>query len=175
MEPSSLLNAAMSRGRGTGMEVLPDFPSGFFQNWVEHTELAILITDPEGAVRWSNPAFTRMCLYSMHEIIGRRPGRLLGGPLTEESSRQVLRQAIREGKPCVTRITNYKKNAIPYVAEIHLEPIRNSVGELLGFLALEQDVTRMETRERELGELSASIYRQLLARMGNAEAVPAGS
>lgn len=175
METSSFLSTGTSRSRGLGTEALPDFPSSFFQNWVEHTDIAILITDAEGAVRWSNPAFTKMCLYSMHEIVGRRPGRFLGGPLTEESSRKVLRQAIREGKPCVTRITNYKKNATPYVAEIHLEPIRNSVGELLGFLAVEQDVTRLETRERVLGELSASIYRQLLARMGSPEAGPTGS
>ena len=165
MEGSPSFSPGRNRVRGFFDDVLQEFPARFFENWAEHTDIAILITDPEGAVRWSNPAFTKMCLYSMHEIVGRRPGRFLGGPLTEDSSRDVLRKAIREGKSCLTRITNYKKDATSYVAQIHLEPIRNNLGELLGFIALEQDVTGIDKKERDISELSASIYSQLLARM----------
>lgn len=165
MEGISSFASARGRVRGFMDDVLQEFPARFFENWAEHTDIAILITDPEGAVRWSNPAFTKMCHYSMHEIIGRRPGRFLGGPLTEDSSRGVLRQAIREGKACLTRITNYRKDATPYVAQIHLEPIRNSLGELLGFIALEQDVTTIDKKERDISGLSASIYQQLLNHM----------
>ena len=156
-------------------DVLQEFPSRFFENWAEHTDIAILITDPEGAVRWCNPAFTKMCHYSMHEIVGRRPGRFLGGPLTEDSARDVLRQSIREGKACLTRITNYKKDATPYVAQIHMEPIKNTLGELLGFIALEQDVTKIDKKERDISELSASIYNQLLSHMQEAGAASSAS
>ena len=156
-------------------DVLQEFPARFFENWAEHTDLAILITDPEGAVRWCNPAFTKMCHYSMHEIVGRRPGRFLGGPLTEDSARDVLRQSIREGKACLTRITNYKKDATPYVAQIHMEPIQNSLGELLGFIALEQDVTKIDKKERDISELSASIYNQLLSHLQEAGAASSAS
>ena len=156
-------------------DVLQEFPSLFFENWAEHTDIAILITDPEGAVRWCNPAFTKMCHYSMHEIVGRRPGRFLGGPLTEDSARDVLRQSIREGKACLTRITNYKKDATPYVAQIHMEPIKNTLGELLGFIALEQDVTKIDKKERDISELSASIYNQLLSHMQEAGAASSAS
>lgn len=175
MEGSSSFSPGRSRVRGFMDDVLQEFPSRFFENWAEHTDIAILITDPEGAVRWSNPAFTKMCLYPMHEIVGRRPGRFLGGPLTEEGSREALRTALREGKSCLTRITNYKKDATPYVAQIHLEPIRNNLGELLGFIALEQDVTSIDKKEQDISELSASIYQQLLSRMGPLAAAPSPS
>ena len=175
MEGSPSFAQTRSRVRGFMDDVLQEFPSRFFENWAEHTEIAILITDPEGAVRWSNPAFTKMCLYSMHEIVGRKPGRFLGGPLTEDSARDVLRQAIREGKSCLTRITNYKKDATPYVAQIHMEPIKNNLGELLGFIALEQDVTNIDKKERDLSELSASIYHQLLSHLGQGQAAPSHS
>lgn len=175
MEGSPSFAPARSRVRGFMDDVLQEFPARFFENWAEHTNIAILITDSEGAVRWSNPAFTKMCLYSMHEIVGRRPGRFLGGPLTEDSSREVLRRAIREGKPCLTRITNYKKDATPYVAQIHLEPIRNNLGQLLGFIALEQDVTTIDKKERDISELSASIYNQLLSHMQEAGAASSAS
>ena len=175
MEGSPSFPQPGSRVRGFMDDVLQEFPARFFENWAEHTDLAILITDPEGAVRWCNPAFTKMCHYSMHEIVGRRPGRFLGGPLTEDSARDVLRQSIREGKACLTRITNYKKDATPYVAQIHLEPIKNSLGELLGFIALEQDVTKIDKKERDISELSASIYNQLLSHMQEAGAASSAS
>ena len=175
MEGSPSFAQPRSRVRGFMDDVLQEFPARFFENWAEHTDIAILITDPEGAVRWSNPAFTKMCHYSMHEIVGRRPGRFLGGPLTEDSARDVLRQAIREGKPCLTRITNYKKDATPYVAQIHLEPIKNNLGELLGFIALEQDVTKIDKKERDISELSASIYHQLLSHLEQGQVTPSAS
>ena len=50
--------------RGFMDDVLQEFPSRFFENWAEHTDIAILITDPEGAVRWSNPAFTPRCAFT---------------------------------------------------------------------------------------------------------------
>lgn len=168
MEGSPTFSQPRSRVRGFMDDVLQEFPARFFENWAEHTDIAILITDSEGAIRWSNPAFTKMCHYSMHEIVGRCPGRFLGGPLTEDSSRDVLRRAIREGKPCLTRITNYKKDATPYVAQIHMEPIRNNLGELVGFIALEQDVTGIDKKERDISELAASIYKQLLNHMQEA-------
>ena len=170
MEGSPSFAPARSRVRGFMDDVLQEFPARFFENWAEHTDIAILITDPEGAVRWCNPAFTKMCHYAMHEIVGRRPGRFLGGPLTEDSARDVLRQAIHGGKSCLTRITNYKKEATPYVVQIHMEPIRNNLGELTGFIALEQDVTKIDKKERDISELSASIYNQLLSRMQEAGA-----
>ena len=175
MEGSPSFAQTRSRVRGFMDDVLQEFPSRFFENWAEHTDIAILITDPEGAVRWCNPAFTKMCFYSMHEIVGRRPGRFLGGPLTEDSARDVLRQALQEGKPCLTRITNYKRDATPYVAQIHMEPIKNNLGELLGFIALEQDVTNIDKKERDISELSASIYNQLLSRMQEAGPAPSAS
>jgi len=175
MEGSPSFTQPRSRARGFMNDVLQEFPARCFENWAEHTDIAILITDPEGAVRWSNPAFTKMCLYSMHEIVGRRPGRFLTGPLSEESARDVLSQAIRQGKTCLTRITNYKKDATPYVAQIHMEPIKNNLGELLGFIALEQDVTNIDKKERDISELSASIYNQLLSHMHEAGAASSAS
>jgi len=101
----------------------------------------------------------------MHAIVRRRPRRFLGRPLTELPARDVLRQSIREGKACLTRITNYRKDATPYVAQIHMEPIQNSLGELLGFIALEQDVTVADKKESDISELSVSIYNQLLTQI----------
>ena len=142
------------------------------KRWASKSELAIIIADPSGGVQWVNPAFTTICDYQLDEIIGMKPGHFLSGPLTEVHARETLNHAIRDKKPCLVRITNYKKSGKPYIVEIHLEPIFNKKNEHQGFLSLERDVTEDEQRQRQFGELNASFYRQLLDRF---EVVRAGS
>jgi len=148
----------------------PNVP-GSLRRWASRSELAIILADTSGAVQWVNNAFTHICDYKLDEIIGMRPGHFLSGPLTETRSRETLNHAIRDKKPCLVRITNYKKNGTPYIVEIHLEPIFNRKNQHLGFLSLERDVTEDERRQRQYGELNASVYRQLLERF---EVVKAG-
>lgn len=149
----------------------PNVPDSL-KRWASRSALAIIIADTEGSVQWVNPAFTTICDYTLDEIIGMKPGHFLSGPLTESHSRETLNSAIREKKPCLVRITNYKKNGTAYIVEIHLEPIYNRKNEHLGFLSLERDVTEDERIQRQYGELNASVYRQLLERF---EVVKAGS
>jgi hypothetical protein len=46
--------------------------------------------------------------------------------------------------------------------DIHLEPILTSKGELSGFISIEKDVTKEEKHQHDIGELSASMYAQLV-------------
>lgn len=142
------------------------------KRWASRSQLAIIITDTYGAVRWVNPAFTSICDYQLDEVIGMKPGHFLSGPLTETHARQTLNNAIRDRKSCLVRITNYKKSGKPYIVEIHLEPIIGKNKEHQGFISLERDVTEDEQRQRQYGELNASVYRQLLEQF---EVVKSGS
>ena len=142
------------------------------KRWASASELAIIITDTEGAVQWVNPAFTTICDYKLDEVIGMKPGHFLSGPLTEDASRQKLNQAIRDRSSCHVRITNYKKNGTAYIVDIHLEPIFDRQKRHQGFLSLERDVTEDERLQREYTGLNASVYQQLLQRF---EVVSSGS
>lgn len=150
---------------------VPHVPSSL-KRWASKSELAIIIADPNGVVQWVNPAFTTICDYELDEIIGMKPGHFLSGPLTEVHARETLNHAIRDKKSCLVRITNYRKNGNPYIVEIHLEPIFNKKNEHQGFLSLERDVTEDEQRQRQFGEMNASMYHHLLQRF---EVVKAGS
>jgi len=132
----------------------------------------MFITDTAGAVQGVNPAFKTICDYELDEIIGMKPGHFLSEPLTEMHARETLNEAIRDKKSCLVRITNDKKSSQPYIVEIHLEPIFNKKNEHQGFLSLERDVTEDEQRQRQDGEMNASMYHQLLQRF---EVVKAGS
>jgi len=144
------------------------------ERWAAYTDLSVVIADAGGFIVWVNPAFTRMCGYNSDELLGRRPGHILGGPLSEKQSREVLNGAIRNRESVQTRLVNYAKGGKPYWVDIHLEPIIDSQGHLTGYISIEKDVTVDERHQHELGELSASIYEELVKKVGKNGATPSG-
>jgi PAS domain S-box-containing protein len=131
------------------------------ERWAAHTDLSIVIANAGGFIVWVNAAFTRMCGYNSDELLGRRPGHILSGELSEKRPREVLNHAIQRQIPVRTRLVNYAKSGKPYWVEIHLEPIHNMNGLLTGFISVEQDVTKDELHQHEVGELSAAMYEAL--------------
>ena len=135
------------------------------ERWAAHTDLSVVIANAGGFIVWVNAAFTRMCGYNSDELLGRRPGHILSGPLSEKRPREVLNRAIQSQTPVLTRIVNYAKSGKPYWVEIHLEPIHNTNGRLTGFISVERDVTAEELHEHEIGELSATMYASLVQKV----------
>jgi len=132
------------------------------ERWVAYTDLCLVIADASGRIIWVNASFTRMCGYNSDELIGKKPGHILSGPLTDKSPRSVLNRAISQGMKVTTRIVNYNKAGQPYWADIHLEPIHDSKGKISGYISIEKDVTKEEKHQHDIGELSASMYEQLV-------------
>jgi PAS domain S-box-containing protein len=135
------------------------------ERWAAHTDLSVVIANAGGFIVWVNAAFTRMCGYNSDELLGRRPGHILSGPLSEKRPREVLNRAIRSQVPVLTRMVNYTKSGKPYWVEIHLEPIHNINGRLTGFISVERDVSAEELHEHEIGELSAVMYQTLIQKV----------
>jgi PAS domain S-box-containing protein len=142
------------------------------ERWAAFTDLSVVISDAGGFIVWVNPAFTRMCGYNSEELLGRRPGHILSGPFSERQSREVLNEAIQNRHSVQTRLVNYSKDGKPYWVDIHLEPIVDSQGRVTGYISIEKDVTKEETHQHELGELSASIYEELIHKLGSEKGAP---
>ena len=137
------------------------------ERWAAHTDLSVVIANAGGFIVWVNSAFTRMCGYNSDELLGRRPGHILSGPLSEKRPREVLNRAIQIQVPVLTRMVNYAKCGKPYWVEIHLEPIHNTNGHLTGFISVERDVTKDELHQHEIGELSAAMYEALSRKVNS--------
>jgi PAS domain S-box-containing protein len=135
------------------------------ERWAAHTDLSVVIANAGGFVVWVNAAFTRMCGYNSDELLGRRPGHILSGVLSEKNPREALNQAIERQVPVRTRMVNYTKSGKPYVVEIYLEPIHNINGQLTGFISVERDVTAEDLHQHEIGELSAVMYETLVQKV----------
>ena len=114
------------------------------------TDNAVIITDREGRVEWVNDGFTRITGYAMAEMIGKKPGNVLRGPLTDEETRNRIREAIASKKSFTEEILNYRKDGSSYWLSMTITPVLNEQGEVLRFVAIESDISERKRTEAEL-------------------------
>jgi PAS domain S-box-containing protein len=88
-----------------------------------------------------NAAFEALTGYERDEIIGRNC-RFLRGPGTEPDLTAELRAGIREGRPVLVEIINYKKDGTPFRNAVMVAPIFDAQGELEYFLGSQVDVSK---------------------------------
>ncbi|MCE0497684.1 MAG: response regulator [Methylacidiphilales bacterium] len=106
------------------------------------TEMVVL-TDAEGRIEWANKLFVRRTGYSLQELRGKIPGKVLQGPNSDPAVIKLLHDAIQSRSSCECRIVNYRKNGTPYPVLISLGPVYSN-GKIEGFLAIERDLSEEE-------------------------------
>ncbi|MFH1496450.1 MAG: PAS domain-containing protein [Verrucomicrobiota bacterium] len=106
---------------------------------------ALVVTGPDRRILWVNDAFTGMCGYAPHELLGQVPGALLQGPDTDALALARIRAALAANRPCRERLINYHKDGPVYWVDVRIDPIPDDEGTPLFFVA----------RERKLGDLPA--------------------
>lgn len=96
---------------------------------------------PDNPIVECNAAFEALTGYERDEIIGRNC-RFLRGPGTEPDLTEELRLGIREGRPVLVEIINYKKDGTPFRNAVMVAPIFDAQGELEYFLGSQVDVSK---------------------------------
>lgn len=113
---------------------------------LENTSEAIIMTDPDGSITWANAAFTRISGYTVKDFLGRKPADMLQGPETDPSTVAYMRQKLSRLEPFTTEVLNYHRDGHSYWLRISCQPDFDENEKLLGFSAIESDVSR----EKEL-------------------------
>lgn len=127
----------------------------------------VVIADGEGKIEWVNPAFERTTGFALKEIIGKRPGTFLRGPLTDVEASRHMREQLRLGKGFKNvELINYTKDKKPYWVSIEVQPIYDTHGKVSKFIAIESDITErkesqqaLEERNEELVKINAELDR----------------
>ena len=115
-----------------------------------YTDDLVVITDGQGFIDWANQAFIRKTGYSMEEAIGHKPGTLLQGPNTDRATVAMIGERLREGRSFQCEILNYSKTGQEYWVAIHISPIRNVMGEVERFVAIQTDITELRRTQQDL-------------------------
>ena len=128
----------------------------------------VIYTDKDGKITWVNKNFEETTGYFLDEIIGKTPGSFLIGKDTDAEKTNELRTAILNKKACKTTILNYKKNGEPFIVAIQLNPVFNKTGDLINFVAIQEDITESEKQkytvkhQNEQLKLQAHLYDNLV-------------
>jgi PAS domain S-box-containing protein len=101
---------------------------------------AIVMAGPDALVQWVNPAFTKMCGYSLEELRGKKLGPILQGELTEPDVAARMRAAVHAAQPCSETLVNYRKDGSHYRVAIEITPLFKRDGALRCYVAREQEV-----------------------------------
>lgn len=128
------------------------------------TDNAVIITDAKGVIEWVNLAFMRLTGYTPDQAIGRRPGELLQGPLTDATTVASVRDAIREGRHIDTELLNYRQDGSTYWVRMNIEPVRDEDGAIQHYIAIESDVSQQKAFERALIEARSAAEDAASAR-----------
>ncbi len=99
---------------------------------------ALVVTDIDRKICWVNSGFTAMTGYSSNYAIGRTPG-FLQGKNTSYETRKKIGKRLKERKPYIGRIINYRKNKEEYVCDVRIIPIYNFNDEVTHFIAFERE------------------------------------
>ena len=118
----------------------------------ERTESSVVLTNAQGMIEWVNPAFTRITGYHLEEVQGKRPGRVLQGPNTDQRIVEYTRQQIAKDEGFSVELINYSKYGREYWIAIEMQPIRDAAGAVTHYMGISSDIT-----ERKEAELRLSI------------------
>lgn len=118
---------------------------------------AVVISDKEGRIEWVNSSFLRMSGYTLEEMQGIKPGKLLQGKNTNPETVLYLKEQIHKGEPFNCEIINYHKDGTEYWVGIQGQALFNKEGEIIKFFAIEEDITVKKKLEHQREELVDSL------------------
>jgi len=111
----------------------------------------VTITDPNrpgNPIVYANEGFTRLTGYDRHDALGNNC-RFLQGKETSEETLSAIRAAIREERPCIVEVLNYRKDGTQFWNALSIAPIFDE-GRLTHFVGVQTDITTFKQMELQL-------------------------
>jgi PAS domain S-box-containing protein len=117
-----------------------------FKLGIDRSDSAVFITDLEGVIQYTNPAFEKVYGFTSEEAIGKTPRIVKSGLMPDEQYEQFWKTLL-SGETVSEEITNKTKDGLLIPIAGTNSPILDESGQIIGFLAVHQDIT-----ERKLSE-----------------------
>lgn len=104
---------------------------------------------PDNPLIYVNEGFERLTGYSAEEAIGGNC-RFLQGADTDPEAAEVIREALRNQRPCTVQILNYRKDGTPFWNRLSITPVRAEGGKVTHYIGIQSDVTAQKETEMAL-------------------------
>ena len=114
----------------------------------DETDNSVIITDANGLIEYANPGFTRMTGFTFEEVVGKKPGDMLQGELTDPKTVASIREHLNRGRPFYEEILNYTKGGEPYWISLSINPVHGPDGRVSKFVSVQANIT--DTKQNAL-------------------------
>ncbi len=112
----------------------------------------IVVTDRNGVIEWTNPAFNAMTGYSSAELAGDNL-HVLKSDFRRQSFYRELWDTILAGRVWRGEFENRRKDGTTYTEEMTITPVRAKGGGIGHFVAVIQDISARKRQEEEVQRL----------------------
>jgi PAS domain S-box-containing protein len=127
-----------------------------FRLAVEQSPMHVVFTDVNGRILYANYNAERITGYTYKEMIGQTP-RLWGGMMSKDLYHKLWETIKGKRQEYDGEFWNRRKNGEVYLAHGKIAPIQDEQGNLIGFVATEEDITDERRLEEESARLSAIV------------------
>lgn len=116
---------------------------------------------PDNPIIECNDAFIALTGYDRPEIVGRNC-RFMSGPETEPALTEAIRSGIRQKRPVIVEILNYKKDGTTFRNAVLVAPIFGVDGDLEYFLGSQMEV---EGEKADRNAVRSNIAKDKVAKL----------
>jgi PAS domain S-box-containing protein len=116
------------------------------QAMVQNSE-SIIITNKNGEIEFTNPAFTKLSGFSKEEVLGKNPRVLKSGHQSDKFYKQ-LWHTLSKGQIWEGEFVNVKKDGTNYLVNCNITPVKNKEGEITHYIGTQLDITEKRKLER---------------------------
>lgn len=120
-----------------------------------NTDNFILMVDKENRVEWANNSFYNLTGFKEIETIGKLPLELISGPLTSESTIELIAKAIFEDKRQMQcELINYKADGTLFYSNIEVTPLLDEFGKFEKYFVIGSDISQRIADQEQIEKLS---------------------
>lgn len=113
-------------------------------------------TCSDSPVIFVNSAFSELTGYLPQDLIGRNC-RILQGPESDRVVIDEIKVALNEGAPIRRELVNYRKNGEAFWNDVAINPVRDRIGKLIGFVSIHSDATARRAIQSSLCEIQQRL------------------
>ncbi|MGQ4556986.1 MASE3 domain-containing protein [Halobellus sp. GM3] len=122
-----------------------------FEEAVEHSGHAVVITDRDGTIEYVNPAYEEVTGYTEAELLGENP-RILQSGEHDDAFFEELWGTILAGEVWESEFVDERKSGERFVVNQTIAPITDEEGEIRHFVGVHKDISERKKQEQELLE-----------------------
>ncbi|MGB0578287.1 MAG: response regulator, partial [Limisphaerales bacterium] len=116
------------------------------------THNSVVIMDAEGRIEWVNDSFQRITGYELDDVEGKRLIDTLEGENTDAVAAKHIRDEVKSGHGFTEELIQYRKDGNDFWSSLEMQPVRNTEGNIVNYVAVQSDITERKRAAEELGK-----------------------